>query len=154
MDSLTDKELTYLRERGIIDWDEIVDETRSVGYNHAFAAVRIGLAAQILYIDLDPWRPRRRPLILTESRSLAGALRNLASEYRVLLAATNGRCGGFLRTDIAPRLSPRQRVLYLGDFDLAGNDIEYNTREVLEEEGGGRFSLGADRPYGGAGAPS
>jgi hypothetical protein len=57
MDSVTDKELTYLRKRGIIDWDEIVDETRSVGYNHAFASVRIGLAAQIPYIDLDPWRP-------------------------------------------------------------------------------------------------
>jgi hypothetical protein len=72
------------------------------------------------YIDLDPWTPRRPPIILTESRSLAGALRNLAIEYRVLLAATNGQCSGFLHTDIAPALRPRQRALYLGDYDLAG----------------------------------
>jgi hypothetical protein len=140
MDSVTDKELTYLRERGIIEWDEIVDETRSLEYNNAFASVRIGLAAQLPYIRLDPWRPRRRPLILTESRSLAGALRNLASEYRVYLAATNGQCGGFLHTDIGPALVPGQLVLYLGDYDLVGNDIEYNTRRVLEEIVGGRLA--------------
>ena len=48
------------------------------------------------------------------------------------IAATNGQVGGFLHTDVAPALSDRARVLYLGDFDLAGNDIEANTRRVLE----------------------
>ena len=57
MDSVTDKELTYLRERGIIEWDEIVDETRSLEYNNAFASVRIGLVS--------------RPASLHPSRSLA-----------------------------------------------------------------------------------
>jgi hypothetical protein len=71
-------------------------------------------------------------VILTESRSLAGALRNLAREYAVKIAATNGQVGGFLHTDVAPALSDGARVLYLGDFDLAGADIEANTRRVLE----------------------
>lgn len=91
-------------------------------------------------MQLDPWRPRNQPLVLTESRSLAGALRNLASEYRVSLTATNGQVGGFLHTDVGPILVPGQLVLYLGDFDLAGNDIEYNTRHVLEEILGGRLA--------------
>jgi hypothetical protein len=64
---------------------------------------------------------------------LAGVLYTLASEYRVLIAATNGQCGGFLHTDVGPRLSERQRVFYLGDYDLAGSDIEYNTYKVLEK---------------------
>ena len=46
------------------------------------------------------------------------------------IAATNGQVGGFLHTDVAPVLNDSARVLYLGDFDLAGNDIEANTRRV------------------------
>ena len=55
--------------------------------------------------------------MLTESRSLAGVLRSVAGEYRVRIAATNGQCGGFLRTGIAPELRPDDRVIYLGDLD-------------------------------------
>jgi len=64
---------------------------------------------------------------------LAGVLRNVASAYLVQIAPTNGQCGGFLRTDVAPLLSPGQRVGYLGDQDLCGGQIEANTRKVLEE---------------------
>jgi len=38
---------------------------------------------------------------------------------------------------IAPRLRPGDRVIYLGDHDLSGNQIEANTRRVLEREIGG-----------------
>jgi hypothetical protein len=75
-------------------------------------------------------------MILTESRSLAGVLRGLAREYAVPTASTNGQCGGFLHTDVAPALSTGQRVLYLGDLDLSGGQIEANTRHVLEREAG------------------
>jgi len=139
-DSATDKELTYLREKHIIPWNWIVDETRSLERYTGYPSIRSGLLVKLAFTELDPWKPRRPPLILTESRSLAGALRNLASDYRALLTATNGQCGGFLHTDIAPALRARQRVLYLGDYDLAGNDIEYNTRKVLEEEVGGQLA--------------
>ena len=61
-------------------------------------------------------------------------LRENVVEYRARIASTNGQCGGFLRTNIAPRLQPGDRVIYLGDLDLAGNQIEENTRRVLEQE--------------------
>jgi hypothetical protein len=39
-------------------------------------------------------------------------------------------------TEIAPSLGrPDDRVIYLGDWDLAGNQIEANTRHVLDEGG-------------------
>src|SRR5215468_1000052 len=76
---------------------------------------------------------------LTESRSLAGVLRHIIVEYRARVASTNGQCGGFLRTNIAPVLRPGDRVIYLGDFDLAGNQIEDNSRGVLEREIGGEL---------------
>jgi hypothetical protein len=43
---------------------------------------------------------------------------------------------GFLHNEIAPDLVAGQRVLYLGDFDLSGDQIEANTRRVLESQVG------------------
>jgi len=83
--------------------------------------------AKLAYIKLDPWKGRA-PLILTESRSLAGVLRDIAIEYRVRIASTNGQVGGFLRTDIAPLLQSDDRVITLWDLDLSGGHIEDNVR--------------------------
>ena len=60
----------------------------------------------------------------------------LVREYGAQIAPTNGQCAGFLHTDIVPALMPRSRILYLGDYDLAGGQIEANTRSVLEREAG------------------
>ena len=134
--------LTDIREDGRIPWDWIIDETRSVEDYTGYQTVKQGLLAKLPYTNLDPWRGRA-PLILTESRSLAGVLRPIIIEHRNRIAPTNGQCGGFLRTDVAPLLQPGDAVGYLGDLDLAGGQIEANTRRVLEQEIGGDLSLGA-----------
>jgi len=77
----------------------------------------------LAYVRLDPWRGNA-PLILTESRSLRGVLRSIVIEYRACIASTNGQVGGFLHTDIAPKLQQGARVLYLGDYELSGGQIE------------------------------
>src|SRR5262245_16919230 len=128
--------LTDIREDGRIPWDWIVDETRSLEDYTGYKTIKDGVLVQLPYIGLDPWGGRP-PLILAESRSLAGVLRHIVVEYRTRIASTNGQCGGFLRTNIAPRLKEGDRVIYLGDLDLAGNQIEDNTRRVLEQEVGG-----------------
>ena len=75
-------------------------------------------------------------MILTESRAVAGALRNLADQYAVKIAPVGGHVAGFLHNDIAPTLSEGDRVLYIGDWDWQGHQIENNTRRVLEREVG------------------
>jgi hypothetical protein len=125
--------LTDIREDGRIPWDWIVDETRSLDDYTGYPSIKQGVLAQLPYINLDPWRGKA-PMILTESRSLAGVLRSIVQEYRARIAATNGQVGGFLRTDIAPVLWPGDHVIYLGDLDLSGGQIEDNTRRVLERE--------------------
>ena len=131
--------LTDIREDGRVPWDWIVDETRSVEDYTGYRTIKEGMLAKLPHTDLDPWRGRA-PLILTESRSLAGVLRPIIIEHRNRIAPTNGQCGGFLRTDIAPLLQPGDEVGYLGDLDLAGGQIEANTRRVLEQEIGGVLS--------------
>jgi len=128
--------LTDIREDGRIPWDWIVDETRSLDDYTGYPTIKEGVLSQLPYVGLDPWRGRP-PMHLTESRSLAGVLRHVVAEYRARIASTNGQCGGFLRTNIAPMLRPGDRVLYLGDLDLSGGHIENNTRRVLQQEIGG-----------------
>ena len=123
--------ITILRESGQIPWDHIVDETRSIDDFSGYSSIAEGVASFLDGVDLDPW-DGDWPLILTESRSLAGVLCVLIREYRALIAPTNGQTAGFLHNKVAPRLSGGMRVLYLGDYDLAGGDIEDNTRRVLE----------------------
>jgi hypothetical protein len=97
--------LRDIRKDGQIPWDWIVDETRSLEDHTGHDSIREGMLAYLPHIKLDPWNDEA-PMILTESRSLAGVLRDIAREYRVRIASTNGQVGGFLRTDIAPRLWP------------------------------------------------
>jgi hypothetical protein len=126
-----------LRKIGKIPWEWIVDETRSIDDWRYARSVAEYVKGTVDEARIDVWDGEAPPMILTESRSLAGVLRNLAYEYLVPVAATNGQVGGFLRTDVAPALSPGQRVLYLGDWDWQGAQIEANTRTVLEELIGG-----------------
>ena len=130
--------LTDVREDGRIPWSWIVYETRSLDDYAGYETIKQGVLAKLPYIDLDPWRGRA-PMILTEARSVAGVQRPTVSDYRVCIAATNGQCGGFLRTEIAPMLCSGDRVLYFGDWDLSGNQIEANTRRVLERQIGGEL---------------
>jgi integrase len=134
-DHIIHSALTDLREQGAVPWNWIIDETRFVD-SFAGAENLQGWVDDVLdQARLDPWAGQV-PFVLTESRALAGALRATCDHYAVQLAATNGQCGGFLRTDIAPRLELAATVLYFGDWDLSGGDIEQNTKRVLEYEVG------------------
>jgi hypothetical protein len=130
--------LTDIREDGRVPWEWIIDETRAVEDRTGETSIKHGVLSRLPHIKLDPWRGHA-PLILTESRSLAGVLRPTVIENRVRIASTNGQCGGFLRTEIAPLLEPGATVGYLGDLDLSGGHIEDNTRRVLEREIGGEL---------------
>jgi len=47
--------LTKLRERELVPWDWIVDETRFVDNYTGYIDLGTGLAAQLEYLSLDPW---------------------------------------------------------------------------------------------------
>ena len=127
-------QLTKLREDGEIPWTDIVDETRTVADYTGEPTVKAGLLSVLEQVRLDPWHGNA-PMVVTESRSLAGVLRSIAYDYRVQIASTNGQAGGFLRTQIAPRLHEGSHTLYFGDLDFSGGHIEANTRSVLEQVG-------------------
>jgi hypothetical protein len=100
-----------LRKNGLIPWEWIVDETRNLDSWRYADTVADFLKDTVAGARIDLWEGEPPPMILTESRSLAGVLRDLAYQYLCPIAATNGQVGGFLRTDIAPALEHGQRGL-------------------------------------------
>jgi hypothetical protein len=123
--------LTQLCEDGVIPWDA-VDETRNVEDYSGFDTIIKGMLTVLDDFRLCPWAGAP-PIVICESRSLAGVLRVHAREYRVLITSTNGQVNAFLRTKLKDRMRS-QRVLYFGDYNRAGTQIEDNTRRILTAE--------------------
>lgn len=123
--------LTRLRENGAVPWEWITDDTRHVAeWQHA-ATVADYLADRLDEATINPWGGEP-PLILCESRATAGVLERVASAYCCPISGRSGQVAGHLHTRVAPLLRVERLVLYLGDLDKAGGDIERNTRGVLE----------------------
>jgi hypothetical protein len=128
-----------LRELGLITWEWIVDETRQLSDWRYADTVADYIRGSLDYARINPWDGE--PPLLVESRSLGGVLRETTQDYLVSIAPTNGQIGGFLRIEVAPVLADNDRiVLYLGDEDLSGHQIENNTRRVLERVTGRAIS--------------
>jgi hypothetical protein len=127
--------LTKLRELRIIPWGDISDETRTLrSWLYAATVLEFLRKIGVPAARINPWGAQHPPLVLCESRSLAGVLDVLLRKYLAPVAATNGQAAGFLHTEIIPLLEagPR-RILYLGDFDWQGGQIEQNTQRVLAD---------------------
>ena len=127
-----------LREVGRIPWTYIADETRTLDSWRYASSVYQYVEDTLPLARIDVWAGEPPPLILCESRSLAGAVRHIAQDHLCPIAATNGQAGGFLHTEVAPLVAQGggpKRVLYLGDLDLSGGHIEENTRRVLSSYG-------------------
>jgi hypothetical protein len=130
----------WLRDEGLVPWPWIVDERRHVtAYSYA-DSVAEWLAEALDDARINPWGGAPPPLIVCESAAFGGVLeRTVALDYLCPVAPTSGQVGGFLHTNIAPRLRGNQRpVLYVGDLDLSGAQIEANTRRVLVQATGER----------------
>jgi hypothetical protein len=119
--------LMHLRETGIVPWPWLDDESRSPIFNLSWDSLTEWATTAVGWTRLNPWKGRP-PKTLTESRAVAGILRNLADQYCFDVFPTGGQCGGWLRTVVAPELVPGDRIFYAGDLDLSGGQIEANTR--------------------------
>jgi hypothetical protein len=132
-DDLTEA-ITNLRNLDLVPWESLVDESRHVHRNPCWDTVADCMASMVDVATLDRFPGVPRPVILCESRGIGGILaRGVADEYCVNVVPCGGQTNGFLRTKAAPYLQGDVVPLYVGDFDLAGGDIEDNAKSVLEQ---------------------
>jgi hypothetical protein len=130
------RELTMLREAGLVPWWWITDETRSVDEWQFAPSVFDYVVEAAQRARIDAWGGKPAPLIICESRATKGVLGRVASDYLAPITATNGQAGGFLVTDVVPLINDDDReVLYIGDHEVDGpaDQIEANTRRYLEK---------------------
>lgn len=126
--------LTWLREKELVPWHWLVDESRDLTVWVYAASVREYARHAVWNARINPWGNEPPPLILCESRATAGVLEALTTEYLCPIAGTGGFCRGFLLNRIAPLLQDEDgTVLYLGDLDKSGGEIEAHAREVLSD---------------------
>lgn len=130
--NLTDA-LTILRERKVIPWWWINDERRDYTAWATSASVAEYVIDSADRASLDRWAGKPAPLIICESEGVYGVLYDLAARYTVPITYTSGQARAHLINSVAPNLGPGQRVIYLGDYDLSGSQIEQHTRRVLRE---------------------
>lgn len=140
-DTYLSEALMRLRDAAVIPWDWLVDDTREMHSWYSSESVAEYVEEMLERARINPWQDTAQPLIITEARTVAGVLtRGLAPRYMVSVAATNGQCAGFTVTEIAPLLSdPATSVLYVGDLDDCGTDIEHSTRRLIELHAGRNF---------------
>jgi hypothetical protein len=105
--------LTVLRKLGLIPWIWIEDETREIAEWLFAPTVAEYVKDAVKRARIDAWAGKPAPLIICESRATKGVLEHVAREYLAPIAPTNGQCGGFLRTDIIPKLRDNERVKHL-----------------------------------------
>ena len=88
-DKIVSAALIDLRERGLVPWDDIVDETREVFDFTGSATVAVDLLLYLNSACIDPWRGRV-PFLLTESPPHSAGL-----PLRMRIAHWRGseRCG-------------------------------------------------------------
>ena len=77
--------LEVIRDVGIVPWEWIVDETRILSTWRYAANVGDYVADTVGQARIDLWAVGAPPVIIAESRSLAGVLNNPAFQYLVPL---------------------------------------------------------------------
>lgn len=115
--------LAHLRHAQVFPLHSISDKGRTILDYRGWPSVAAGIEASIEGIELDPW-DGRPPWIISESNSLAGVIEDIAITYRVPLVPLRGQASIGLLAEVARRMRADTRVLYLGDRDRGGRDIE------------------------------
>jgi hypothetical protein len=124
--------LLHLRKVRIVPWADIVDDTRDTSDWSGYPTVLDGVVDRIDGTRLDPWKGVP-PLFLCESRQTAAVLEPVVYEHRALISGLGGHVHGHLVVDVVPRLRDNMPILWLGDRDLSGDQIQASATRILSQ---------------------
>ncbi len=116
--------LTEARERGEIDWSDIVDETRGVEHVQTWDSPEAILDAAVQGYRRDYWDQQTEWVeVWSEKGTVRGILKPVLDKYGVAFRVMHGFASATVVNDIAEHTldSPRTlTVLYVGDWDPSG----------------------------------
>lgn len=138
------RELLAARRDGDIPYDAIVDSTRWMRLAATFDGVADALEATARFYRRDLWsRSTYRIEVWAESDSIAGVIHPVTEKWAVPLMVTRGYASESFAWSAAQAWATDDRVpvvLYVGDHDPAGLEIESTLQRQLEgfyEDAGG-----------------
>jgi hypothetical protein len=135
------KQLVFAREDGIIPWEYIVDETRSVEQVKCWKDLNHHLNDFCQEHVIDPWQDQpERVVIVSEKGTVRGTLQPILTELKVPFLVAHGYSSATAAYDLAGNTqnhtSPT-KIIYVGDFDPSGLHMsEVDLPERLERYGG------------------
>lgn len=83
-----------LREAGLVPWEWLSDETRSIDAGHVAVSAIQWVLDVLDQARIDPWPEDQRPLVICESRGVRAALRDTSWRYGARITSTNGQVAG------------------------------------------------------------
>ena len=149
-----DKVISEARKKGVIPFDAIVDRSRNfIGGDtpyyltpeQYFNGLIENLKTAFLNYDIPFWL--NQPIYIEvwlEKDALTGFFKQITDKYRVVLAPCRGYPSlTFLyeATKRLSRISKPKLILYFGDYDMRGIDIQRHITETLENFGLTNFQV-------------
>ena len=127
--------LVQARERGIIPWEWIVDETRPVELVSSWRDPERFMQTVSWSYRKDRWADQpRRVMVVSEKGTVGGVIRPITEKYGVPFLVCHGFGSATALHDLAKRSASDSRplvLLYVGDHDPSGrymSDIDLDKR--------------------------
>jgi hypothetical protein len=136
--------LKIAREQGIIPWEWIVDETRSIERVSTWSNAIAYAECVARSYRLDFWdQQAHRIMVLSEKGTVRGVLRPVLDELAVGFLPVHGFSSATATHDLAVDDDGRDLILlYVGDYDPSGMFMsEVDLPKRLAEYGGGHIKL-------------
>lgn len=152
------KRLVYAREKGIIPWEWIVDETRAVERVPLWGNPNQRIRYAVKGYRRDYWQEQpKRIEIWSEKGTVRGTLSPILDKYGVAFRAMHGYSSATVINLIADESNESDKPLiafYCGDFDPSGKHMsDIDLPERIERYGGNveirRIALIDEDVYGG-----
>jgi hypothetical protein len=131
--------LTEVREEGELPWEAVSDPGRRRHTHRAYDSLTgyVEYESQSGFL-LDAWRGQQYRLeVWIEKDAMADYAIRIVNDYRVPVYVAKGFVSTTVKKEAAERYGSGENwiVLYCGDFDPSGVDIERSLREGLAEYG-------------------
>jgi hypothetical protein len=131
------RDLAEMRKSGELPYSWIVDNTRLIRAPEVFSSVEDALARTARFYRRDLWEYAEHQVeVWTESDSVAGVVANVTEDFAVPLLAVKGFSSMSFTYAAARKMNHDGRpvkIIYVGDHDPSGLEIEASLRRHLEE---------------------
>jgi hypothetical protein len=134
--------LTKARMAGLVDWDAIEDRVRVPKKHSEWANIADLVDSACASYRLPRWLDQKYYVELwTEKDAIAGILKPITDKYHITLVVNRGYSSATAMYDAAERLKDAESdgkeciILYLGDHDPSGLDMDRDIQDRLGEFG-------------------